>query len=112
MWKRHIPNQVDNDLYECILENNSSIFNNNEINEIKTIVETEYAKLLLYNLEDNLSDLISEKIKDKFGGEWVILASNANDNLTFSISNYTNSETLLLRLGNTRIQIAKIKWIS
>jgi len=107
---KHMPNQVDDDFYECIIENISPIFNSNEINEIKTIVETEYASFLQYTLEDNyLSDLISEKIKDKFEGEWLVLVSNANDNLTFSISNYSNSETLMLRLGNTRIQIAKIK---
>jgi hypothetical protein len=106
---KHMPIKTDDDLYESIIENNI-IFNNNEINEIKTIIETEYSSFVQYNSEDNyLSDLICEKLKDTFGGEWLVFVSNANDLLSFSISNYSNYETLLLRFGNSRIQIAKIK---
>ena len=62
-----------------------------------------------------LDSSISSEIKKnyiQFSNEYftkLYSSENAIDLLSPLISNYPNSETLILRLGNTRIQIAKIK---
>ena len=63
-----------------------------------------------FNEDKILSDSICEGIKSKLQGEWFVFVSDANQkNLNFNISTVSQNDLLIIRLGQTRFQIAKIK---
>ena len=78
----------------------------NEVNLIKNIVQQCYSSIDKKNF---LSDYISFALKKKLKGEWFVFVCNANEEFSLGISVIPDTGYLILKLGNSKIQIARIK---
>ena len=91
----------------CLIEKEPSTIDKNEINIIKNIIQIQYTSY--FQKKKILSDSIAEEIKKKLQGEWFVFASNAEDNLYFRISTVDKNNFLIIKIGNSRFHIARIK---
>ena len=103
--KRYHPN-LELSIMSIIVQEPQSI-DKNELNEIKRIIQIEYSNS--NKIQGYLSDIITEKIKKKLGGEWFIFICDEKENIPFSISTISDSDFLILKLGSALFKIAKIK---
>ena len=78
----------------------------NEVNSIKNIVQMCYSSI---DQTHFLSDYISLSLKKKLKGEWFVFVCNANEEFPLCISVIPDTLYLILKLGNSKIQIARIK---
>ena len=89
---------------------NSNLIDKNEINEINNIVQQVYSyKINQKEGNDFMSDIICQKIKHKIHGDWFVFISDVNNNIPFSFSTISESDFLVITLGKTKFQIAKLK---
>ena len=100
--KKHNPN------FNCSLSitdiSNNQNFDSNEVNSITCIV------ICLYH-EGNvpLSKCIVDKLKKKYGGDWLVLVSNKDKKTGCSISSLTAKDFLTFCIGNSKFQIYRLK---
>ena len=104
---KHIPKQIDETIY-FKEESKNQIVDRNEMNIIRNIIEILYSSC---NDQSSyiLSELICNEIKKKLGGEWFVLAQGQNDKLSFNISSVSNTNIIKIKIGESRIQIGKLK---
>ena len=92
------------------IQQNSNLIDKNETNEINSIVQQVYSyKLNQDKSKEFMSDLICQKIKHKIQGDWFVLVSDVGKNIPLSFSTVSKSDFLIIILGNTKFQIAKLK---
>ena len=103
--KFHKPNIKDSVFLS--IEQDSKCIDNNEINQIKNIIQTKYSTFSQNPV--HLSDSISEAIKNSLQGEWFVFVSDASKDISFSISTVSEDELLIIKMGNSRFHIARIK---
>ena len=105
---KHIPQQID----ETIVFKEESASNltvdRNEMNIIRDLIEVFYTSFNEQNTE-NLSELISNAIKKKLGGEWFVMAQSLKQKLAFTISSVSYTDIIKFKVGESRIHIAKLK---
>ena len=102
---KHKPNLEGSIISACTQE--SQTIDKNETNSIKNIIQVAYS-----NSDNNprfLSDIITEEIKNKLGGEWFVFICDTNQNISFSISTISETDYLTFKLGTSLFKIAKIK---
>ena len=85
------------------------LIDRNEANEINNIVQQAYTFSLNPRNEDYMTDVIYRKIKHKLHGEWFVIVSDKNNNIPFSLSNISKSDFLIITVGDTKFNIAKLK---
>ena len=102
--KKHKPEINENCVFS--IEKMSKSIDKNETNKIKTILESNYD---LLESGQYLSDVFSAKIKKRLPGEWFVFVSNKKDNISLNISALSEDDYLIICLGNTKFQIARIK---
>ena len=103
--KCHIPEEGKSIV--CSIENESNAIDRNETNVIKNIIQMKYS-----SFSENpgfLSDFISEELKKKLKGEWFVFVSDARQNIPFIISTLSEKDYLIIKFGNSKFHIAKIK---
>ena len=88
----------------------------NESNIIKSIIQVIYSSFDSFDEKKNkkLSDVISEEIKKRLGGEWFVFVTNANkekQKIKFQISMFDEDDKsyLVINIGNSTFKIAKLK---
>ena len=83
---------------------NNQNFDCNEVNSITSLV------ICLYH-ERNvpLSKYIVDKLKNKYGGDWLVFVSNKNKKTGCSISSVTAKDFLTFCIGNSKFQIFRLK---
>ena len=104
--KSHKPKKEDSVCFS--IEQDSNSIDKNESNQIKNIIQVKYSTYF-QNPNKFLSDSISEELKNHLQGEWFVFISDASKNISFSISTVSESDFLILKMGNSRFHIAKIK---
>ena len=102
--KRHQPN-LELSIASFIIQESQSI-DKNEANLIKNIIQVSYSNT---NKNEYLSEIITERIRRKLGGEWFIYICEQSQNTSFSISTVSDSDFLIIKLGTSLFKIAKIK---
>ncbi len=107
-FQRKVHRPQSNESVLCIVQQESSVIDKNETNEIKNIVQVYYSSSLAQN-NIILSDYISEEIKKKLNGEWFVFVSDDKNNIDFSISTNSESDFLKIKIGSSLFTIAKIK---
>ena len=91
---------------------NKGIFTDNQINQIKNIC---FSSLNLSNLDDTKNDdKISQKLKQKYMGEWFVLICQQKSekdvlDFDFKFTNINKGNTLIFSYKNLRLYITKIK---
>ena len=103
--KRHHPN-LELSIISSVTQESQSI-DKNETNLIKNIIQIEYSNS--NKTHEFLSEIITEKIKRKLGGEWFIYICEQNQNISFSISTVSDSDFLIIKVGTSLFKIAKVK---
>ena len=103
--KRHHPN-LELSIISSVIQESQSI-DKNETNLIKNIIQIEYSNS--NKTHEFLSEIITEKIKRKLGGEWFIYICEQNQNISFSISTVSDSDFLIIKVGTSLFKIAKVK---
>ena len=78
------------------------------MNIIRDLIEVFYTSFNEQNTE-NLSELISNAIKKKLGGEWFVMAQSLKQKLAFTISSVSYTDIIKFKVGESRIHIAKLK---
>ena len=105
---KYTPQQID----ETIVFKEESASNltvdRNEMNIIRDLIEVFYTSFNEQNTE-NLSELISNAIKKKLGGEWFVMAQSLKQKLAFTISSVSYTDIIKFKVGESRIHIAKLK---
>lgn len=102
--KIHKPKISDKTIRTHVISKCSSI-DQNELNEIKSIVTLAYSRCEL-----PLSDKICNEIKKKLTGTWFVFVSDCiNEPPKFSLSCVSDSEILKIKLEDTMIQICRIQ---
>ena len=101
------------------VKQSSNLIDKNEANEINNIVQQVYSKKINNKNNKNsdgsdesdgyMSDMICDKIKHKINGEWFVLISDNDKDIPLSFSTISESDFLIIILGNTKFQIVKIK---
>jgi hypothetical protein len=104
---KHIPKQIEKTIY-FKEETANQVVDRNELNIIRGIIEVFYSTFTEQSSE-TLSELICKEIKRKLGGEWFVMVLGPNQNLCFAMSPVSNTNIIKLRIGESRIQIAKLK---
>ena len=104
---KHIPKQTEKTIY-FKEETANQVVDRNELNIIRGIIEVFYSSFTEQSSE-TLSELICKEIKRKLGGEWFVMVLGPNQNLCFAMSPVSNTNIIKLRIGESRIQIAKLK---
>ena len=107
-FQRKVHRPQSNESVVCSVQQESSVIDKNETNEIKNIVQVYYSSSLAQN-NIILSDYISEEIKKKLNGEWFVFVSDDKNNIDFSISTNSESDFLKIKIGSSLFTIAKIK---
>ena len=102
---KHKPNLGGSIISVCAQE--SQTIDKNETNTIKNIIQVAYSNS--ENSQNFLSDLITQEIKQKLGGEWFVFICNANQNISLNISTISDTDYLIFKLGTSIFKIAKIK---
>ena len=101
--KRHIPHK-DMSIVPTVLQDSG--LDKNEVNSIKNIVQLCYSSI---RQNEFLSDFISKSLKQQLKGEWFVFACNADGEFPFCISAIPEEGYLIIKLGDSKIQIARIK---
>ena len=107
--RKHYQTKAENSIMPSITQN-SNLIDKNEVNEINNIVQQVYSyKINQKEENDFMSDIICQKIKHKIHGDWFVFISDINNNIPFSFSTISESDFLIITLGKTKFQIAKLK---
>ena len=104
---KHTPN-IPETTFFCKVESSPQAFDKNEINEIRSIIETFYTSFNIKS-SDSISELISDAIKNKLGGEWFVIAQSLDQKLSFIISSVSDSDIIEFKIGNSKFKVAKIR---
>ena len=112
--KVHIPVIDLNNPNPSCISSYTPIIDKNESNTIKNIVEIFYTNYERYkdqqiNEKRTLSSMINSEIKQKLGGEWFVFVSKKNDKISFNLSTVSQSDFLIIDIGNSQFKIAKTK---
>ena len=112
----HIPDDNKNQPLTYRIEKYSKFIDKNESNIIKSIIQVIYSSFDSFDEKKNkkLSDVISEEIKKRLGGEWFVFVTNANkekQKIKFQISMFDEDDKsyLVINIGNSTFKIAKLK---
>ena len=95
--------------YLCSISNYSSIIDRNESNIIKNLVEHSYVTSAKSE-DKSLSSIINEIIKEKLGGKWFVFVNKINRPISFNISFISDSDLLIMKIGNSEFSIAKLDY--
>ena len=104
---KHIPKQIEQTIF-FKEESTNQVVDRNELNIIRGIIEVFYSSFNEQSSE-TLSELICKEIKRKLGGEWFVMALSPKEKLCFTMSPVSNTNIIKLKIGESRIQIAKLK---
>ena len=110
--KRYMPQFNPNQSIICKIVQKGEIIDQNQSNEIKSIVQNYYSKYVLRN--DNkeiktLSEKICNEIKKKYIGEWFVFISDIKSKFPFTLSTVSPSDILKIHIGSSQFSIAKYK---
>ena len=109
-FKRNHYEVKANESIKPEISQNSNLIDKNEVNEINNIVQQVYSKAISDNNQvQYMSDMICDKIKHKIQGEWFVLISDKDKDIPLSFSTVSETDFLIIILGNTKFQIVKIK---
>ena len=103
---RHIPQEIFSSMMWKVEKITPSI-EKNEMNTIQSIIESNYC---FYNKKNklSLSEIISDEVKKKLGGEWFVIAQKSEQKLNFNISSVSDSDIVKFKIGNSIFGIARI----
>ena len=89
----------------------STLIDKRETEEIYNIIQQIYTYKFSNNKNDHeyLSEMISQKIKQKINGEWLVFISDSDKNIHLGFSTVSNSDFLIIDLDKTRFRIMKLK---
>ena len=103
----HIP-KIDKDKsILCNISHQTPNIDKNETNEIKSMIQLLYSNF--GRNREKLSSKLSEEIKNKLGGEWFVFVSKKNNKIQFNIATISESDYLVIDIGNSVFKIAKMK---
>ena len=104
--KKHEPNLQYSII--CRIIKTAEAIDSNETNVIKSIVQLLYSTYSNNN-KKTLSTIISENIKNKLGEEWFVFISKKNSKISLSFTTVSESDFLVIDIGQSLLKIAKTK---